>query len=252
MLLAVALHSAVAFQFWGIKSGVSEVYRQRRQDWRSSECAKRYERLNIRWKFFVGVPLDKGKLLDGRSQSAFASDQEVADANALVNENKEFGDLHVLPMRDLYMDNSNKLIGIIAYGYWFTNASFIGAHDDEYCLTPEIITMASTAHHTAPYVYGGHYLWKGDEYTQMRGRNGMRSPFFNGMALFLSRELVKHAIIENWDDVVLYLEYGTSADDANMGKWVTRAMHRRGIRVKMAHGNVVEIVDHGKLLRDRA
>lgn len=232
MIAVMVALQAMAGHFWGIKTGLGAKYHERRQRWRKSDCPRRYAESGIEWKFFVGVPLTDGRSLQGHNQGAYATEEETRLAHNIIAENRKHGDMHILPMRDQYMDISNKLIGIMAYGYWFTNATFIGAHDDEYCLDAKK-TLALASHTEGQLLYGGHYKWTGTEYEGMTGPSGMVAPYFNGYALFLERELVRYAIIRNWDKVVLHQEYGTSADDANMGKWVALAKQKYGLNVKL-------------------
>ena len=89
-------------------------------------------------------------------------------AQGILAEDSEHHDIRVVPMRDQYMDLSNKVISIMAYGYWFTNASFIGTHDDEYCLKVDQLP-ALALHEEGQLLYGGQHQWTGLEYKSMTG-----------------------------------------------------------------------------------
>ena len=219
--------------FFGIKSGVGEKYIEKRQRWRDSGCSNRYAAAGIAWKFFVGAPLDDGHALHGHNQSGVATEREARIAARLRAENARYGDMHALSMRDQYMDLSYKTIEIMTFGFWFTNASFIGTHDDEFCLNvPKVLERAATKLPMNQLLYAGNRMWSG--LNGAKGRLGMVAPYFSGWAYFLQRDLVRYAIIKSRDWAVLHQDYGTASEDANMGKWVAHAIEEYGIRVKMA------------------
>jgi hypothetical protein len=240
LLAAGAAVPTPATFFFGIKSGVSDKYAERRNRWRASDCSDQYAAAGIAWKFFVGAPLDDGHTLFAHQQGAPATETEAQRAVQLRNENAVHGDMRIIPWRDQYMDVSYKLVDQMAYGYWFTNATFIGTHDDEYCLdVPKLRTLAATKLPRDQLLYAGNYMFSGTEYAMMKGPTGVTAPFFSGWAYFLQRELVDYAVIRSWDRAVLHQDYGTSSDDANMGKWVAHAVDAYGIRVKMAQAKIV-------------
>ena len=108
--------------------------------------------------------------------------------------------------RDQYMDLTNKLLGIFRHGYHHTQADYIGEHDDEYCVNPEVMKGMIDKHkseHPDKEIYGGNYLWKGDEYKAMIGINGMISPYMSGWCSWLSRKLVGYIVVDDWANTVL-------------------------------------------------
>lgn len=226
--------------FFGIKSGVSQKYFENRQRWRESDCPSRYAAAGITWKFFVGVPLDENHTLHGHNQGGLATDFEADIVRRLRNESLAYKDLQALSFRDQYMDLSYKTIEIMTYGFWFTEASFIGTHDDEFCLdVPKVLKLMSTALPQKQLLYAGHHLWSGSEDASMRGKSGTVAPYFSGWAYFLQRELVWYAIILSRDWAIFHQDYGTASEDSNMGKWVAHAENVYGIRVKMAQADIV-------------
>ena len=245
-LLIVLIHEAGGAEpghFWGIKTGLGPKYLERRQRWRQSGCADRYRDAGIAYRFFVGAPLQEGHSLHGHNQGGVATKAATQIAEALLAEAERHGDMVVLPLRDVYMDLSHKTLSIMRYGYRRTNASFIGTHDDEYCLKiPAVRAIEGAERQHGQLLYAGNYLWAGTEYKSMTGPSNWTAPYFSGHGYFLERRLVKLAVIRNWDEAVLHQRYGTTADDANMGKWVKLAIDKYDVRVKMAEKRILEEV----------
>ena len=79
-------------------------------------------------------------------------------------------------------------------------------------------------------IYLGNYLFKGTEYTIMQGSDGTTAPFMSGWVFGLSQNLAK-TIVKDWMHSILVAPYGTSSDDANLGKWVDWAIHNHNLTV---------------------
>jgi hypothetical protein len=62
-----------------------------------------------RYKFFVGVPVDSGHDLTHHNQAGLDTEHERTLEKLLEEEATQYGDLEILPMRDQYMDISNKV-----------------------------------------------------------------------------------------------------------------------------------------------
>lgn len=89
---------------------------------------------------------------------------------------------------------------------------------------------------------GGNYHWRGTEYESMKGVEGLIAPYFSGWCSFLSRELIGYIVGVDWAHTVMVGQYGTTADDANTGKWVKHAQDTHGIKVDfVSHGMVTDI-----------
>jgi len=209
--------------FIGIKSSAHTA--ARRIAWRRSECAHIYQREGFQYRFFVGVPLSHNHQLWMYLQGRKDTEQERNLSKALMVEIHQHGDIHMVAMRDQYMDLSNKLLQLLRFGYK-TGTQYVMAHDDEYCAMPASVHAAIDTHRRrGGETYAGEYLWeKGNEYARMIGANGMMAPYFSGKISFVSRGLLKWIVTGRaWARNVLSGIYGTSSDDTNMGKWVKLA-----------------------------
>jgi len=209
--------------FVGIKSG----YAERRDLWRNSSCAKWYAQHHVPYRFFVGVPMVKGHDLTAHHQGAHDRPEERARAKALEQEALAHHDLYFLPFRDQYQDLTFKSISILKYALEQTRAQYVIVHDDEYCADMRVIRELPPS----PYLYAGYHLWKGTEYTIMKGPEGDVSPFFSGACSMLSRPLVEVLLGVDAIHTFMYGYYGTSSDDSNIGRWVKWAQEQHGIYV---------------------
>ena len=72
--------------------------------------------------------------LTGHSQGALDTPEEQTADLSLESECHQFKDIEILPMRDQYLDLTDKLLGLLRYGYFRTEAPYVMEHDDEYCL----------------------------------------------------------------------------------------------------------------------
>lgn len=238
--------------FFGVKSAPAGKYIARRATWRKSGCAEKYAAAGISFKFVIGVPMEPRHVLTNHDQGSKDTQSERDMAKALLAESDQFGDIHFINYRDQYMDLTNKLLGIFKYGFYHTTADYIGEHDDEYCLNPETLKKMIDGHNRAKpgqELYGGNYLWKGDEYKAMVGVAGMVSPYMSGWCSFLSRKIIGHIVDDDWAHTVLANQYGTQADDANTGKWVAYAQEHHGVDVDFRSDRGV-ITDAEKIVKD--
>lgn len=226
--------------FVGIKTaaGVGK-YRKRRDVWRKSPCAKSYRDAGIDYKFIIGAPIDPGHDLTGHCQGCVDTIHERAVEKALLQEHDQFGDIYFIPIRDSYMNLPNKLLNIFQYGYSQVRAQYIGTHDDEYCLDPEVLMKALEDHERANAgrterheLYAGDYFWKGDEYGSMKGPTGIVAPYFSGHSSIYSRGLLRNIVgPKAWAHSLLGGAYGSVADDCDVGKWIKWAQEKYGLRV---------------------
>ena len=72
----------------------------------------------------------------------------------------------------------------------------------------------------------------------MRGPHGEIAPFASGAALGVSRGLIKNIVVDNWDHSSMYHIYGTSSDDANLGKWILYAKQQNNLETEYVDGNI--------------
>jgi hypothetical protein len=96
-------------------------------------------------------------------------------------------------------------------------------------------------------VDAGNYKWNGIEYKMMTGVNGLIAPYFSGWCSFLSRKLLEYIVETDWPHTVMVGQYGTTADDANTGKWVQYATEKHGVQVDfVSQGMVTDIANMKK------
>ena len=216
--------------FVAIKS--APTHTGRRAELRQSPCFDEYHRHGMSYRFFVGVPLSPGHALMAHNQGGINTEEERRIEGALIREHERFTDIQAVPMRDTYMNLPNKLLHILTYGYHVSGAAYVAVHDDEYCLDPRAVRAMIDKHRHGAELYGGTYLWKGTEYKSMAGPAHMIAPYFSGWDMMLSRGLIWHLVRpELWMGNVMWGNYGTSADDCDMGKWVRRARERFNVTV---------------------
>eukprot|EP00038_Savillea_parva_P009118 m.181352 g.181352 ORF g.181352 m.181352 type:complete len:353 (-) comp15238_c0_seq1:116-1174(-) len=238
--------------FAGIKSGTAEKYKARREQWRNSGCPEQYAKANIGYKFFIGIPVDNGHLLSQPDPAAHDTEHERHLEHILEEEATEKGDLELVPMRDMYMDLTNKLLQLFRYGYYETNADYIIEHDDEYCMRTDVALQLIEDHEKNKpdhELYAGNYHWRGDEYAIMKGADGSITPFMSGWCSFLSRKLMGYILERDWAHTVMAGPYGTSSDDANTGRWVNHMVKAHGVKVDLIGRDMVQ--DTSKMKKNR-
>ena len=76
----------------------------------------------------------------------------------------------------------------------------------------------------------------------MRGADGRTVPYMSGNLYGMSIGLAAHIVHDDWPRSVLYLAYGSSSEDVDVGRWVDF--------VKEEHGIAVDFVGDASLLRD--
>lgn len=186
------------------------------------------------WKFFVGVPTDPNYKLTNHHQGGRHTKYETTETKALQAEFDQHRDIEFVAYRDQYMDLSNKILNIFRYFDNDKKHNYIVVHDDEYCGLMDVVRemIADHAGSDNPQeLYAGSYLWKGTEYNSMKGSEGLVAPFFSGAMTVLSRRLVRYIVRSDWAHSVLSTSYGTTSDDANIGKWVKWAIETHGVNV---------------------
>lgn len=108
---------------------------------------------------------------------------EIREQAYLKREILTYNDIHIAPFRDQYLDISNKLISLLRFGYYQTEAEYIAEHDDEYCLNVKTalgIIRQHELYDNSKELYAGTNLFRGDEYLSMQGTNGLIAPYFSG------------------------------------------------------------------------
>lgn len=222
--------------FLGIKSGTHKDYVARRQLWRDSGCANKYQRNGISWAFFVGVPVDAHHDLTGHSQDSKGTPEEQEMALSLLEESKTHKDIQFVAFREQYQDLSNKLVTIFRHGLFQTNSTYFVEHDDEFCADPDSLlkTVAEFEQEkSSPQeeLWGGAYWFNGDEYASMAGADGSTAGYVSGWGCVMSRGLARYVFDIDYAHTLLNAPYGTNADDANLGKWVQYAKEEHKLTV---------------------
>ena len=187
-------------------------------------------------RFFVtGLPSFDFRQVDLHDQGQLPTENETNVTLALLEEQRRYGDILVTPNRDYYRDKTEKLLGVLRYGVEF-GARYILKSDDDYCINVSVAKHMLQRHerrHPGSELYGGSYYWNGTEYPQMRGPHNETAAFFSGHIIVMSRNLAKTIVGPDWMQNVLKAAYGTSSDDANLGKMVVRAKQNHNISVKV-------------------
>lgn len=206
---------------------------------------------NVGWgpscdvRFFIGQPNDPNeaaKRAKHHSVGKMATQSEIDAADKLQNESDAFGDVQMLPMRDTYHDLPDKTLSILRHGA-LSGATVVLKIDDDRCPDSEfdrvhprarvaensscfigfaVAKVLEVASSTPPNVarYVGVYLFKGTEYPHLqKGADGSRSPYMSGPAYLLSNALARAVAIDDINHSVLYMKYGSSSEDVDMGKW---------------------------------
>ena len=200
------------------------------RDKQRSFCRPLYERYGIKHMFSVGKPSFASRPRDSHVQGELPTEEEISVSRNLMEEHKQHGDIFLTPNRDHYRDKSEKLLSSLRYTVE-QDVDFILKTDDEYCIDIDLVKQLVRARQgTRNEIYLGNYLWKGTEYTIMQGSDGTIAPFMSGWVFGLSQNLAK-TIVKDWMHSILVAPYGTSSDDANLGKWVDWAIHNHNLTV---------------------
>jgi len=195
------------------------------------QCIPSLKDHGIPYKFFVGRPDRPAG--SPTSQGAPASEQEVQAAGELRREDQEHHDLYVVPYLDHYVDLSDKTTALFGFGL-DEGYDLIAKVDDDAC--PAAATLKALVGNVTENLalYAGLYPWQGTEYLSQKGVTGERVPYFSGSCYALSRKLAAIVFRESNLDTELFQDYGTNAEDNNMGHWYNHAQskYRNDTRVK--------------------
>lgn len=193
--------------------------------------------------FFVsGIPSFDDRKADQKVQGQIATEKEIRVSFTLLEEQRRYGDILVTPNRDYYRDKTEKLLGVLRYGVEY-GAEYILKLDDDTCLNVTAAKHVIEKHerdHPDSELYAGAKYYMGTEGNNMKGPNGEVTRFMDGPSILLSRNLAETIVGPDWMHNVLKAVYGTSSDDANLGRMVVRA--------KDVHNISLNIVEDKKLL----
>ena len=202
-------------------------------------CGAAYARFGMPFGFYVGAP-DLGPIgwEHRRKQGQRFPAVDVRVAEALSAETALHGDLVLDMVRDNYVDKTAKVDHIFRDGL-ASGAQYIVKSDDDQCVCPSRLLDVLTelhAHRTADeeFYVGEHFWARGDEYSRMIGTDNKTVAPFMGRGYVLSRELARTIFEVDRTHTVLFQPYGTSSEDANVGKWVAHATRAHRLKVTMA------------------
>lgn len=176
-------------------------------------------------KFFIGRPSQVNVPITN-DQGQLATDSEAQLAKRLQAESDKYQDIVISPFRDTYRDLTDKVAFLFRYGIDEVKAQNVLKIDDDWC--PDMRKVLGAAKKTKPGLarYVGQYLFKGTEYPSMKGRDGTIAPFMTGVGFMLSASLIRAIFFDDLVHSLLFAPYGTSSDDANVGKWVQYAKRK--------------------------
>ena len=204
-------------------------------------CFPEYEKHGLKATFVVARPSFDSRPHDAHAQGQLGTAKEHELSEKLLSEYQEYGDILFLPHRDYYRDMTEKLIGYLKYDFDYVGSDFVFKTDDEYCLRLGVIDRLIEKHkkdHGEKELYAGTFLFQGTEYESMKGPHKELAPFMSGASFGISKGLVKDIISDHWAHTCMYHAYGTSSDDANIGKWISYAKETSGLETEYVVGNI--------------
>lgn len=187
-------------------------------------CFPNYKKHNVSAKFVVARPSFDSRAHHAHAQGQQGTTKEHEVSEKLLNESNYYSDILLLQHRDYYRDMTDKMLGYLKYDYTNVQSRYVFKTDDEYCLDiARVLQILDKYKNSSKELYIGYYMFKGTEYESMKGPHGEIARFASGAALGISRGLVQNIVDTNWVHSSLYHIYGTSSDDANLGKWIQYA-----------------------------
>lgn len=197
-------------------------------------CFPSYKAAGIEHYFVVGMPSFDDRKPNGHYQGQRPTERETNISLMLLEEQSHHGDILVTPNRDYYRDKTEKILGVLRYGVE-KGAKYIIKPDDDYCVNVTKTKLAIQKHemeHPSAELYAGVNYFKGTEYASMKGPHNETAPFMSGHLIVVSRKLAMTIVGPDWMQNILKAAYGTSSDDANLGKMVARARTLHNVSVK--------------------
>lgn len=195
-------------------------------------CRPLYDRHGIKHIFAVGKPSYDSRPPDAHIQGQLATQEEIHASKELMRENDQYKDILITPNRDYYRDINEKLLSSLRYAV-DQGFDFILKTDDEYCVDIGVVKelIRERRGNGQDDIYMGIYRFNGDEYESMKGSDGTIAPFMSGWTIGLTQNLANAIVGEGWVHSMLVAPYGTSSDDANLGKWVDWATRKYNMTV---------------------
>merc|ERR1719174_3195745 len=111
-------------------------------------------------------------------------------------------------------------------------AKFIVKMDDDMCIFVDKFLASVQARRDPTFAYISNHFWRKMVYpAQQMGVNKDFVPYMSGPIYALTFPLAKLIAFDDNDHSALYPMYGSSSEDADMGRWVRYARKRHNITV---------------------
>jgi len=203
----------------------------RRENYRSGDLYKFMKEKNIPLKFLMGHPEYHGS---GHTQGIVMTEEQLKVIERVNKEQEKYNDIYFLTLPDTYFTLDDKLFDLLRLGEE-SNASFVMKSDDDFEITTQLlnkvieklISLRST-YGPDHVLYGGGYIFKGDEYRQMYGPHREHSKYFSGAApTIFSHHLTQYLSDMNF----LFTYYGNSSEDKTVGEMIHKIQMDKNITV---------------------
>jgi len=193
-----------------------------RRDQIRKNCFPSIKKLGVDVHFFIGRPSDPKAGHINRVQASLPTKWETDMAEQLKVEHAKHKDLHILPVRDVYRDLTDKSALLFMHALT-TQADLIMKIDDDMC--PNMTRVLGEVA-TGAVRYVGFKQLNGTEYESQAGVAGLITPYMPGPCYALSRELAKRIYLEDANDNFLFATFGRNSEDTNTGRFVSLAETR--------------------------
>eukprot|EP00808_Paulinella_micropora_P013049 g41751.t1 len=151
----------------------------------------------------------------------------------LTKEAEQYGDVVILPYRDLYHDLSYKTMMVLQYGLEHSNADWIIEMDDDICVPPhELIPQLAAAMNKTKYIFCGAIFWNGHN-KGTAGAMNYSAFYWSGNTVVSSRPLVEIIMGSDRAHSLLAAPYGITSEDCTYGKWVRWAYEHHAIDLRV-------------------
>ena len=165
-------------------------------------------------RFFIALPADNEYGIHDHKQGYIYSAKSRKIMKMVMREQLKHNDVFVCPHKETYRNLPLKSLTMIRYAY-DKGYDYIVKIDDEFCVNELALQSLREK-----WLYAGEYMFRGNEYTSMRGADNQYHPYFSGNVWILSRALMKCIVVDNYVRSLSYYAYGSSSEDVDVGYWV--------------------------------
>jgi len=202
-----------------------------REKYRSGNFYKFMKEHNIPVHFLMGHPEFQGS---GHQQGVLMTQEQLEVLEKVKNELEEHDDIIFLTYPDTYTNLDDKLFSLLREGK-DSDASFVMKSDDDFEITTEHLAdvvnkLNSLRSKYGPdhVLYGGGYLFNGDEYPNMLGPHGEHSKYFTGsQPTIFSKYLTQYLTDMNF----FFTYYANSSEDKTAGEMIHKIQMEKNISV---------------------